>query len=186
MKRKIPFTFVLVILIVLLAVSCGGTIAPAVTEKSNTTATVYIIQPSSTVTFTGFGSLTAGSKFQVWDNDTWLGLIGSKSYIVYYASPGTHYFMLRGENWDIVRANLRAGRTYYLKTTDTPGFTGARVVVEPVDPKNPDLQKWLDDSKQIKPTQKASEALKKDATTALENAKTGKASVKDMPSGWGI
>jgi hypothetical protein len=94
--------------------------------------------------------------------------------------------MVRGENWDIVRANLRAGRTYYLKTTDTPGFTGARVIFEPVDPKNPDLQKWLDDGKQITPKDKADEAMVQDASKALENAKSGKAGVKDMPAGWSI
>jgi hypothetical protein len=183
-KRNCLIPAGIVFLLTVFVVGCG-TIQPAIPEQTQNSAIIYIIQPTSTVSITGFGSLTIGSKFQLWDNDTWLGLLGSNSYIVYYATPGVHYFMARGENWDIVKADLKAGKTYYLKTSDTPGFTAVRVILEPVDPKNPELQKWLDNATQITPKDKASEGMVESAVKALENVKSGSAGSKDMPADWG-
>jgi hypothetical protein len=187
-KRKqvsIPgFKAGLLVLLAVLVLGCAGGIPPLVSEKTGNSAAIYIMQPTSTASISGFGTFTVGTKFQVWDNDNWLGYIGSKDYIVYYAEPGTHYFMVRGENWDIVKIDVRAGRTYYLKTSDTPGFTAVRVILEPVNPGASDLDKWLDVCRQIIPKGGASEKMVADARAAVENAKSGKAEAKPMPVGW--
>jgi hypothetical protein len=92
--------------------------------------------------------------------------------------------MARGANWDIVKVEARAGRTYYLKTTDLPGFTEPSVKLEPVDPKDPELQTWLNNSKEFLPGDKANERMLFEAQKELEEIETGKAQVKPFPVSW--
>jgi hypothetical protein len=141
------------------------------------------MQPSSTANLV-FGALAVGTKFQLWDNDTWLGLIGSNDYIVYYAAPGIHYFMVRGQNWSIVKADLLPGKTYYLRTIDVPGFFNVSVKMEPVDPQNPELQGWIDGSKEIVPKGKAGKSMVSAAKEALEKAQSGVAESREFPASW--
>ncbi|MDR2072606.1 MAG: DUF2846 domain-containing protein [Spirochaetaceae bacterium] len=186
MQRKFyagSFLFIGVLTLITGCVSTG--IDPAVTARAADTATIYIIQPTSSVNLSFTGGLTLSkANFQLWDNDTWLGYISSKNYIVYYAKPGTHYFMAKAANWDVVKVEVRAGKTYYLKTTDLPGFNAPSVKLEPVNPTDPELQSWLDGSKEIIPKNKASAYMLTEAQTILQRVKNGEAEFKPFPVSW--
>ncbi|MDR2313110.1 MAG: hypothetical protein LBE02_01085 [Spirochaetaceae bacterium] len=189
MQRKFYACLSFFLGVAALMTGCVSTgVDPAVSTKTAETATVYIIQPSAAVnvSFTTFTSGLNISKvqLQLWDNDTWLGYISSKNYIVYYAKPGTHYFMAKAANWDVVKVEVRAGKTYYLKTTDLPGFSEPSVKLEPVDPKDPDLQSWLDGSKEIVPKARANPYMLTEAQKTLEKVKSGGGEFKPFPVSW--
>jgi hypothetical protein len=184
MQRKACFSLFFSLGLLLIMTGCAG-INPATTVRTANTATVYIIQPSSIVNVSfGWGVNFSKVGFQLWDNDTWIGLIYSKSYIVHHVEPGTHYFMARGGNWDIVKVEAEAGKTYYLKTTDLPGFSTPSVKLEPVNPNDPDLQTWLNNSKKAQPKNKANKRALSDAQKQLEASKAGQGELKLFPVSW--
>ena len=120
----------------------------------NTTATVYFIManPGVTVTLTG---IQMGTQFSLWDGDTYLSNIKGNTYIKLNFRAGTHYFMSTSHNtlsiWDIVRADLEAGESYYLSVVTLPGPSGANVRFNYIDPRDPLLPGYLNDCTETAP-----------------------------------
>jgi hypothetical protein len=105
-------------------------------------------QGSAIVTFiraTQFGGLI---DFGIWDGDQFIGVIEPHKFIQYIARPGEHIFLARAENWSYVKANLEAGKKYYILTNVGPGVLKARVYLIPVTKEQKgytqsDINEWM-------------------------------------------
>ena len=173
MKRMNYLFVAVVVYLGVILLSCG-TIPPAeIQGESNNTAKVYFIMPGSGTTISGFGSLTLGTKFTLWDSDTFISYIGGKDFLILNFEAGPHFFMASGGNWSIVKAELAAGKSYFFKLTTLPGFSKPNVVLESLDPNNPEIQNYLESSKEITPNGKVSSSLIKKATEELSAVQNG-------------
>jgi hypothetical protein len=86
-------------------------------------ALVYFMRPS------GMGFAV---HFQIWDSDHFVGLSQAKSYSVYECAPGTHLFIGIAENKVALKADLDAGKSYYVGTNVRVGWAKARMQLTPV------------------------------------------------------
>lgn len=144
-------------------------------------ALVNFLRPSS------FGGAI---KFGVWDGDAFVGVLTPKNYIQYKASPGEHLFMARAENWAVIKANLAAGKTYYILGEPRMGAWKARVALTVADPKDPKIGKWM---KSLRPTmvdpakreEYVSERVE-DVRKAVTNVQNGTAAFETMTEADGI
>ena len=139
----------------------------------NDTAKVYFIMPSG-VTVTGFGSLTVGTQFSLWNGDTFLSNIGGKEYLIFNFKAGmTHYIMAYGNEIFVVKADLTAGKTYYLKVVTLPGFRSPHVILEELNVNDPELNELLKDKcKEITPKGKVSDSMVKRVVEELALVQT--------------
>jgi len=129
MKRYRRIAIVTVMLSVFLMVmGCAGksgymvTATPAAGPVSDK-ALVYFMRPS------GMGFAV---HFQIWDSDHFVGLSQAKSYSVYECAPGTHLFIGIAENKVALKADLDAGKSYYVGTNVRTGWAKARMQFTPV------------------------------------------------------
>ena len=93
-------------------------------------------------------------QFGLWDGDKFIGILGPKAYVQYKASPGEHLFLARAENWSYLKANLEAGKHYYVVGKVFPGVWKARVGLAPVTKASEDITaETLDGWLALKPTE---------------------------------
>lgn len=52
--------------------------------------------------------------FELWDRESFVGLIEWKQYIQAAVPPGEHVFLCKADNWSYVKATLEAGRKYFV------------------------------------------------------------------------
>jgi hypothetical protein len=81
--------------------------------------------------------------FGMWDGEDLVGILTYKKYIPYKATPGEHIFMARAENWAVIKANLKAGKTYNVLVSPHMGFMKARVGMEVLKPDDKRIDEWL-------------------------------------------
>jgi len=110
-------------------------------------------QQHALVTFIRPSSFGGAIQFGIWDSDKFVGILSANSYVQYLAEPGEHLFMARAENWSYVKADLQAGRQYYILGRVFPGVWKARVAFDPVTKNDTTsdakLDEWL---AKLKPT----------------------------------
>ncbi len=86
-------------------------------------------------------------QFGIWDGENLVGVLSAGSYIQYMTTPGEHLFLARAENWSYVKANLQAGKRYFIVANVFPGVWKARVALDPVRANDPmtdaDINTWL-------------------------------------------
>jgi hypothetical protein len=136
-KRLYGLTVIAVVLAVGFLTGCASeymiqTKPMAVAEADF--AIVNFIRPSS------FGGAI---KFGVWDSDNLIGVLTPQKCIQYKASPGAHIFMIRAENWGIIKAKIAAGKTYTIIAEPRMGLMKANVHMEVIKPKDARLAKWM-------------------------------------------
>lgn len=129
MKRYRRIAIVTVLLSVFLMVmGCAGrsgymVTATPVAGPAPDKALVFFMRPS------GYGYAI---NFQIWDSDHFVGLSQAKSYTVYECNPGTHLFIGIAENKVALKADLDAGKSYYVGTNVRTGWAKARMQFTPV------------------------------------------------------
>lgn len=115
--------------VLFLCVSCGGKsimvpgLQPPLEDPPQGHALVTFVRA------THFGGAI---DFGIWDGDQVVGVIEPKKYIQYVAEPGEHIFLARAENWSYVKADLEAGKNYYILTNVGMGVWKARVYLVPI------------------------------------------------------
>ncbi len=179
--RKIWLFTMIIFTALFIGAIIGCASAPTATSTKETIepdkdhAVVYFLRPSK------FGSSV---KFGLWDNDSPIGIIKGRNYIAYKTVPGTHYFMARAENWAIVKADLSAGKTYYILAAPVMGAFKARVDFRVQNPDNPEIQVWISSSKQLSYSDEWKAEYSKnrvdDVRAALEKAKNDQVSYERM------
>jgi hypothetical protein len=125
--RKIAIVTVM-LSVFLMVMGCAGksgymVTATPVAGPSPDKALVYFMRPS------GMGYAV---NFQIWDSDHFVGLSQAKSYFVYECAPGTHLFIGIAENKVALKADLDAGKSYYVGTNVRVGWAKARMQLTPV------------------------------------------------------
>jgi len=125
--RRIAITPVM-LAVFLIVLGCAGKsvyMVPAapVAGPAPDKALVYFMRPS------GMGFAI---NFQIWDSDHFVGLNQAKSYFVYECDPGTHLFIGIAENKVALKADLDAGKSYYVGTNVRTGWGKARMQFTPV------------------------------------------------------
>lgn len=104
---------------------------------------ITFMLPSSITDFGSSGTV----EFEIWDHDKFIGTLSKKTRIEYQAEPGQHVFYALGENWTILKADLNAGKKYYVIVNVYPGLVKYRVVFQPVKPGSKEMEvslpKWL-------------------------------------------
>lgn len=97
--------------------------APPPSDK----AQVVFLRPS------GMGWLDDASIHDITEhNIEFIGLVTAKTRIAHNMEPGTHRFMVVGENADFMEAELEGGKIYYVVVTIRPGYWAPRFSLLPV------------------------------------------------------
>ncbi len=121
---------VLLVLLMALFFGCAGSsqyMSPAGTpppaSPSPGKALVYIMRPS------GMGFAI---NFQIYHGEDLIGLSQAQSFFSYECDPGTHMFLGMAENKHGLKAELEAGKTYFVLTQVKMGAWKARMAMIPV------------------------------------------------------
>ena len=125
--RKIAGRMGLMIFL-LMVVGCGGKTeymvkATPIEGPSPDKTFVYFMRPSST---------GPADNFQIWDGDYFVGFSQVKSYLVYECAPGTHLFLGIAKNKVALKADLDAGKSYYVATKIRPGWSKSLMQFTPI------------------------------------------------------
>ncbi|MDD2450309.1 MAG: hypothetical protein PHU67_00155 [Sulfurovum sp.] len=132
MKSKIiPF-----VLITLLLSGCASSLYEA--APSGTTVDTRV-KENATIVFSRPSFLGAALHNTVvaFDPETkatsYVGTLGAQTKIEYQTTPGTHYFyMLGGENDDMIKVTTKASSQYYVVTEPQMGLVAGRFYFKPV------------------------------------------------------
>jgi len=166
-KTSIFLIFAGIFSMVMVLTSCAS-IPPAERMAPDAdTARVYFIMTSG-VTVTGFGAVTVGTQFTLWNGDTFLSNIGGSQYLVFNFKAGPNTIMAQGNNFFVIDANLTAGNTYYFRVITLPGFSRPHVRIVQLGADDPDLDRYLkNDCKEIVPKGKVSDSMVAQAAKKL-------------------
>jgi len=125
-KYRLSLKFVFALLALLLFSGCASSIMqqsqPLVLDQSDK-ALVTFMRPSI------FGGVI---QFGLWDKDQFIGVLSAGSQVQYLTEPGEHLFLSRAENWSYVKADLAAGKQYFILGNIFPGVWKARVALSPL------------------------------------------------------
>ncbi|MCP3943482.1 MAG: hypothetical protein GY710_18660 [Desulfobacteraceae bacterium] len=144
---KIP---ILVFAIATLLAGCKSNImveSPPISSINNKKALITFMLPSSITDLGPSGMNIKPTEFNLWDRDKFIGAISKKTLVQYLAEPGEHAFFVRGQNWSIIKANLEAGKKYYVIVNIYPRFVKHSVAFQVVKPGSEQMEislpKWL-------------------------------------------
>ncbi len=175
MNRLRGMRVLLLVVAVALLAGCGG--APKMVRAEQE------LKPGHDAALIVFlAPMPVGGKFQLWDREHFIGFIEPASSVSYRAQPGEHMFLMRGENWQIVKGRVSAGKTYYIKIEPRVGVghtSGSRASVEVMDPADKRIKDWM---QHIRPLELAdpdkSGAFEKKSerhvTKAIDNVESGR------------
>lgn len=109
----------------------------ATIDQPTDKAVVYFIRPNS-----------LGYKINaaVYDDETFIGFVPYNQKLPYFAEPGEHLFMVVSEAADFLKAELVAGKIYYVQVVPRMGAWRARFSLAPVtkeDLQTTQVQKWI-------------------------------------------
>jgi len=107
-------------------------------------ALVYFIRPE----LLGFKVHAA-----IYDGDTFVGFVPYKQKLPYEAEPGEHRFMVVSEAVDFMKADLLAGKTYYIQVMPRMGMWRARFSLAPITKDQlgtEKVKKWISEARLIK------------------------------------
>lgn len=94
------------------------------------------------------------NKFEIWDNDNFIGFAQSLSYFRHVCDPGKHLFIAVAENKTFLSAELNEGRIYYIITDARMGLFKARVELKPVKKDSDEMKnvnEWMEELQFINP-----------------------------------
>ena len=137
----------LMVLLLILLVGCAGSSQymkdvpdPGITYTPGPNEALIVFMRPSTFAF----AIQAGLFNVTTDKNEVIGIASAKKKLAYITQPGKHLFMVTGETADFMRAELKAGKTYYALVTPRMGAWKARfslaAVHRDVDPAK--LNEW--------------------------------------------
>ena len=138
MNRTRVLTGAAVVLAALLLSGCEVMMAraPRIQTPDPASALVTFVRPP--------GYFGEGAQVGMWDNQHFIGILRSGELLQYRAAPGTHLIVADAdENWSYARADLRAGKEYFIKANMFPGILGNRVALATVPKADDRIAGWL-------------------------------------------
>lgn len=87
----------------------------------------------------------------IYDDQEYIGTVSANTQVAFQATPGDHMFMVIGESADFMRAELKAGLTYYARVAARMGWWKARFSFIPYngEESEKELQSWLSDTERV-------------------------------------
>jgi len=146
MKRSAGITVLLVLVAVAMLAGCGAGGPKMIRAEQD-------LKPgpdAALIVFVRPNPVSFGGRFQLWDRDKFIGFLDELCSVSYRAKPGEHMFMVRAENWEIVKGRVSAGKTYYIELDPRVGVgaytpytrSNTRVVVSVVEPTDKRVAEW--------------------------------------------
>ena len=136
-----------------------------VNEATNGKALVTFIRPDK------YGY---SANAVVYDGDTFVGVVPYQQKYAYLADPGEHMFMVVSEAADFMKADLIAGKKYFVKVVPRLGGWRPRFSLEPIhksDLRNPEVQQWIAEGRFVKNNDTAYEFAKRSEPSAQKKKK---------------
>ncbi len=158
--------FIFMILLLCLA-GCGSSLMVKTTPRTELSS-----QGKAMVVFMRPTNVAFGIQIFIWDGDRFLGRVESGSMIQVELDPGEHLFVGNAANFSIVKANLKAGKRYYLIARP---IWPATVILDPSIRTDTELRNW---EATLTPTAPEPEAAKAYSAKRIEAIRTALAGVK--------
>jgi hypothetical protein len=102
---------------------------------------------SAVVTFMRAGKLLPRKAFDLWDEVGYVGSLCSGEYLQVRTAPGRHVYIAKSGPYEVLKADLAAGKHYYVDLNLAMAMDQAHVELTPLDPKNDRLkvmaESWL-------------------------------------------
>ena len=139
MKLKL----LVLILVSILMIGCA---APNMKFSVPSTATIDQPGDKALVYFLRPSNLGYKINAAVYDDEKFVGFVPYNQKLPYFADPGEHMFMVVSEAADFLKADLAAGKTYYIQVVPRMGAWRARFSLAPVtktDLQSARVQKWI-------------------------------------------
>ena len=126
---------------------------------------VIFMRPSS------YGFAVQSSVFEIKEDTPILaGIVAAKKKIAYQLEPGSHLFMVVGENADFMSAELEPNKTYYVLVRVRMGMWKARFSLKPIHANelaSPQFNEWLESCSWVEKTD-ASENWARSNMTSIQ------------------
>ncbi len=114
------------------------------------TTPMEVVQSGPTYALVNFLGPFWGNASGVWDKEDMVGILTSNSYIQYKATSGEHIFLIRSkDNWSVIKANVQAGKAYYVIAYPHMIWAKARVSLEVLEPKDKRIDNLMKDLKPL-------------------------------------
>ena len=126
------------------------------------------------ITFVRAKSYGGGSEFIVWDSEEFVGVLVGGQYIQREVAPGEHMFIIHAQNWAYIKANLEAGKKYYVVVNTSIGFTHAVAIPVPITKETKygqaEIDQWMATLKPVTPNPEKSAAWVAKKTPEVQKA----------------
>jgi len=159
MKNWLKFTSIMIV-VLLFFVGCAGSskymrVVPdqQVSYIPNDDESVIIFMRPQTL-----GFAIQSSVFDIsTDENKLVGIVSAKKKVAYRTEPGKHFFMVVGESADFMKADIMAGKTYYVLVNPRMGAWKARFSLGPIhnDINQAKLKSWLNSCVYTENTEKS-------------------------------
>jgi hypothetical protein len=166
-------------LLVLSTLLVGCAFTPS--QMVRATAAPQLDAGKALLTFLRPSNYGGAVSFGIWDSEQFLGELKGESSVSCLVSPGEHVFLAKAENWAVTKAQLAAGKRYYLLMRPRMGIMKAGVIMDPVKSGTSDseIAGWQRESKLYAPDPAKVDAYTKEwlpqVRKAIENYKAGRA-----------
>lgn len=129
-----------------------GCATPNMKLSQSATAIEQAPAEKALVTFIRPSRLGFAISASVYDGDNFIGFVPYQTRLDFLTDPGEHTFMVVSEAADFLRADLLAGKQYFIKVVPRMGAWRARFSILPVtkaDLDTPEVQKWISEAQPV-------------------------------------
>jgi hypothetical protein len=136
--------------------------ADAIAQAPQDKVLVTFIRPSRL----GFAISAA-----VYDDEKFIGFVPYQTRLDYLADPGEHIFMVVSEAGDFMKADLLAGKQYFVKVVPRMGAWRARFSILPIhksDLSSEQVQQWISEAQPVENIDAAYEWAKENHNSAMK------------------
>lgn len=144
-------TGLIVVSIIALA-QLTGCASPNMKLSQPVAAVAQAPQDKALVTFIRPSRLGFAISAAVYDDEKFIGFVPYQTRLDYLAEPGEHIFMVVSEAADFMKADLLAGKQYYVKVVPRMGAWRARFSILPVhkgDLSSEQVQQWISEAQPV-------------------------------------
>ncbi|MHC4958811.1 MAG: hypothetical protein ACYTGN_10590 [Planctomycetota bacterium] len=135
---------------------------PEPAESKAGQATIVFVRPS------GFGYAIT---FTVLDAEgNFVGQMPAKGHVVHHVPPGSHRFLIWGENTAVMESTVEAGKVYYVEVDAAMGMWAARAHLLPVrrgTDEWDEAEEWVEDTAQWDVTPELAKQWTEDKKTGI-------------------
>jgi len=116
-----------------------------------TDVAVYPDTENATITFIRPQSYAKNLAIGIWSENKFLGNLKGETYFQIKVPAGKYNFLGKSEHFSVLKAEVEAGKNYFIQVAASMGWAQAHIRLLPVtsDKEQSEIQKWLDNSKRV-------------------------------------